>query len=367
MKEDYKVVLVNTKDPKGMKIMNESSHVVKEVPSDYFKFQNAGQHDYCRVHINGQLADDPAFYFRKRDAKSKRQGDNFTDPSVFVNINIIATTETYHDRYTGELRQVSSNVSARSFLEYDKRALSLLHKGDRISVTGDLKTYQSKDRQKTWFYIKIKTFTVNPYKTISNMASDAFDVHEPARRTNDIISDYRISNEEKKSQLEYTNIQKDKQLAEQEEELNRLRKQLAIEQKEKELAVLRKEKNNNATDNYDGSENLEVNEDRAKAKYDHEGQYYQNNSMQPDSNNEPKVPYDKIELLNNNNQSLEDNILPENQEESFDSGEIQSCKLERPREQSFTNNMNSDNNDSSENKIDSFINRTQIRNALSDF
>ena len=65
MDKDYKVVLVNTKDPDGEKILNESKHVVRQVPDDYFKFQSVGQHDFCHISLSGQLADDPAFYFRK--------------------------------------------------------------------------------------------------------------------------------------------------------------------------------------------------------------------------------------------------------------------------------------------------------------
>lgn len=305
MKEDYKVVLVNTKDPEGMKIMNSSSKVVKEVPSDYFKFQNAGQHDYCRTEISGQLADDPAFYFRKRDTSSRKKGDKFTDPSVFVNINIIATTEMYQDKRTGEVRQISSNVSARSFLEYDKRALSLLHKGDRISVTGDLRTYQSKNRMKTWFYIKIKTFTVNPYKTISNMANTAFDAQEPARRTNDILADYRITNDEKKAQLIYTNLQKDKKLAEQKKELDELRKQLAFNQHKA---------FNNSDNNYDSNSNLEINDERAEGVYDNDADYYR----KPAQNSMPQPPYDKIVPADNdvaeNDKSLEQYIPSESEE-----------------------------------------------------
>lgn len=232
MDKDYKVVLVNTKDPDGEKILNQSKDVVRQVPDEYFKFQSVGQHDFCDVSLSGQLADDPAFYFKKRDRNSRRHGDNFTDNSVFVNLNIICTLRTYHDKY-GQLKEVTSNVSARSFREYDKRALALYHKGDRVTVQGSLRTYSDRDASKSWFYIEINSFTVNPYKTMSKMASDAFDAKEPVRRTNDILSDYRISNEEKKSQLEWINLQKDRKLKEQEEQIACLRKTLSDQQKEK--------------------------------------------------------------------------------------------------------------------------------------
>ncbi|TDN00580.1 hypothetical protein [Lactobacillus crispatus] len=359
MKEDYKVVLVNTKDPEGMKIMNSSSKVIKEVPSDYFKFQNSGQHDYCRTEISGQLADDPAFYFRKRDTNSRKKGDKFTDPSVFVNLNVIATTEMYQDKRTGELRQISSNVSARSFLEYDKRALSLLHKGDRISITGDLRTYQSKNRMKTWFYIKIKTFTVNPYKTISNMASEAFDAQEPARRTNDILSDYRISNDEKKAQLIYTNLQKDKKLAEQQKELEELRKQVALNHQK---AI------NKTEESSDPASELEVNMERAEGKYDNEEDYY-NTSAQ---NSEPQPPYDKIVPVDDNEienkKSLDESIPPEDNEkirESDLSDDISVVNTPKSKNEDKNESMNTSqfNTASSSISLDS-ISRSQITDAL---
>lgn len=352
MKEDYRVVLVNTNDPEGMKIMNSSSKVVKEVPSDYFKFQNAGQHDYCRTEISGQLADDPAFYFRKRDTRSRIKGDKFTDPSVFVNLNIIATTEMYQDKRTGELRQISSNVSARSFFEYDKRALSLLHKGDRISVTGDLRTYQSKNRMKTWFYIKIKTFTANPYKTISNMANEAFDAQEPARRTNDILADYRISNDEKKSQLIYTNLQKDKKMAEQQKEIEELKRQIALNQ----------QKAINEADNE--SSNLEVNMDRAEGKYDNEEDYYK----KPAQNSEPQPPYDKIvpvdENTVENNESLEESIPPESANSgNLDNTSTVSMPVSNHEDKTVSTNTSQSEDTSPSISLDS-ISRTQITDAL---
>lgn len=281
MDKEYKVVLVNTKDPDGEKILNESKHVVRQVPDDYFKFQSVGQHDFCHISLSGQLADDPAFYFRKRDRNSKRQGDNFTDPSVFVNLNIICTLRTYHDKY-GQLKEVTSNISARSFREYDKRALALYHKGDRVTVEGSLRTYSAKDASKNWFYVEINSFTVNPYKTFSKMASSAFDTHEPIRRTNDILADYRISNDEKKAQLKWTNLQKDRKLKEQQEQIAHLKEALSNSQKEQ---IMNDDKQ---TDSFEAEPMMEdpVN-----------GSPNQNRAvLNEEYQNKPVVPFDKIEM-----------------------------------------------------------------------
>lgn len=363
MDKDYKVVLINTKDHDGEKILNESKKVVQQVPDDYFKFQSVGQHDFCNISLSGQLADDPAFYFKKKDCNSKRQGDNFTDSSVFVNLNIICTLRTYHDKY-GQLKEVTSNVSARSFREYDKRALALYHKGDRVTVQGSLRTYSARDASKSWFYVEINSFTVNPYKTISKMASDAFDAKEPIRRTNDILADYRISNEEKKAQLEWTNLQKDKKLKEQKEKIARLQKELLDNQKEKVMRA------NNQVDSVQPEPMMDKPVNNSASKSTSKVSYQ----------NAPEVPFDRIEPAENVDTSNLDDPTNLNSLEDTISGSDQNTEhLDNPKTLSTTklaeNNLNSQSttiydsnssqkNDSKSDVEDKPVTTAELHNAL---
>lgn len=204
MKNNIKYVAINMDSAEGRKLMDSSKTAIYEIDADLFTFNGAGFNDYLRAEFAGELADDPLPIYIKKAGQSLDKGnDPLNDKNCYYQVNIISTIDTWYDE-NGEIHHRSSR-SRIVFKGRMKKIIARLHKGDRISGTGNIYSFSERDvedprRGRGYWYIEANSVTVNAYKTISKGARDAFSKNKSQkiyRDANEVMSDYTLSKKEK--------------------------------------------------------------------------------------------------------------------------------------------------------------------------
>lgn len=217
-KNNIKYVAVNMDSNEGKELLKSSSNAVQEIDSELFTFGNAGHLDDLTATFAGQLADDPICYYKKKEGETIQKGkDPITDDKASFQVNVISTVKTWYDA-NGEIHKRSSRYRLNFRQTGFKKIISKLHKGDRVSGEGKIYSYSGRNSENPekgvqFWYIEPDSITVNPYKTISKTAEDAFAKQNSSKRKyndfNDIMSDDTLSRDEKWQLLQELNQKKE--------------------------------------------------------------------------------------------------------------------------------------------------------------
>ncbi len=207
MKQNIKYVAINADTKEGKQILESSKKAVYELDPELFTFGGAGFQDYLKADFAGELADDPIFFYNKKDGKklTKQNVDPVFDDACYAQINVISTVKAYYDA-NGEFHKRSSRYRLVLKDTAAKKSVSRLHKGDRVSGSGTIISFSQRNPNNPskgmgFWYIEVDSITVNPYKTISRGAQEAFaeasQIKHQYKDANEIMADYTLSKEEK--------------------------------------------------------------------------------------------------------------------------------------------------------------------------